>query len=150
MGEYGLKPLDDESVALLSEFYQKLIEKRKHCYFCQGGNTCRCGQCPEFEYHDTECLVNLIGSMISDYRRRKETAPPHLVLITIEELQWYRHRIKELEDKMDFSLEEITALNMAVEQRIAWLDELPSYARKEDKPYLRAILLRLEKAKETT
>lgn len=97
---YGLKPLDDKSVVLIEEFYRKLIAQRKFCHFCKGGNTCRCGQCPEVEYHDVDCIVGLLDRIIHNYYRHEENKSPNLTLTTVEELTWYRERIKELETKL--------------------------------------------------
>lgn len=102
---YELKPLDDESNKLLVEFYHKLTERRKHCYFCSGGNTCICGSCPEIEYHHPNCLTTLLDMIIYNYRprngRERIFKTPNLTLIETEQINWYRKYIEELQSILD-------------------------------------------------
>lgn len=97
-GDVGLKLLNDESIKLLEDLYGLLIKQHgsDSCFFCHGGNTCRCGSCPEIEYHDTDCLVTLLDRMIWNYRHPREGDSNTLVLTTKEEIEWYRKRIAEL------------------------------------------------------
>lgn len=34
------------------------------CHFCGGGNRCRCGQCPEFEWHTQTCMALLVYQVL--------------------------------------------------------------------------------------
>lgn len=102
MGNLGLKPLNDESVKFLEDLYDKLTVNHGSdtCYFCHGGNTCRCGHCPEVEYHDIDCITTLLDMMIHSYRHPREGVTHTMVLMAKEEIEWYRKRIEELEEKV--------------------------------------------------
>ncbi len=91
-----VKPLDDTNIELIHDFIERATPGST-CLFCTGGYNCRCGSCPQEEYHADGCLVKELMWLRWAWRCNK----PVPQLVADDDAAWLRKRVKELEEEIE-------------------------------------------------